>query len=343
MSLSNRIRSVLKLIAFGPVRPAQKFFLGQYGDQKEVTVWLHGMGAPYDVTRHHSLACASPLTLCIAFDNGCAPASGRYKKLTLKFCERDGERRILGRLRLKMTTTMTTSGPDLAFFEITSARSYCLPLARLWIFYLHLYYRKWRKPPKPNIIKMSFLGMRGMDIIFSLPRLIGVASAADGAKGNVFPLNVMGQLDDGYFGFGLKDARFPAHLVERTRRVALSTIPIERGDLGYGLGPNHSKDGVDWDKLPFATKPSPGFKIPMPEFALRVRELEVEQVRKLGTHMFFVAKVVHDERFADGVEWCVVHGHYQTWRLKSRPDEIESSIAEDTRIKRAGDPHGLLT
>ena len=59
--------------------------------------------------------------------------------------------------------------------------------------------------------------------------------------GNVFPMNVMGQLDDGYFGFGLKDARSPSTLVNRTRRIALSTIPMQQGDLGYKLGPNHAK------------------------------------------------------------------------------------------------------
>ena len=66
--------------------------------------------------------------------------------------------------------------------------------------------------------------------------------------------------------------------------------------------------------------------------------MEVEISRKLGSHIFFVARIVADERFAEGEEWCVVHGHYQTWRLKSRASEIEISIAEDARVKR-----GMIT
>jgi hypothetical protein len=110
---------------------------------------------------------------------------------------------------------------------------------------------------------------------------------------------------------------------------------MEQGDLGYKLGPNHSKkNGIDWSDLPFATRPSPKFSIPIPAFSFRVREIEVELARKLGSHIFFVGRVVGEERFAEGEEWCVVHGHYQAWRLKSRPGEIASSIAEDARVKR---------
>ena len=159
-----------------------------------------------------------------------------------------------------------------------------------------------------------------MEVLFICPRPICLASTIESSVGNMFPMNVMGQLDDGYFGFGLKDARSPSNLVNRTRRIALSTIPMQQGDLGYKLGPNHAKkNGIDWNDLPFATKQSPNFGIPIPAFAFRVREMEVENARKLGSHIFFVGRVVRDERFSDGMEWCVVHGNYQAWRLKSRP------------------------
>ena len=174
-----------------------------------------------------------------------------------------------------------------------------------------------------------------MEVLFICPRPIGVASVQENSRGNMFPMNVMGPLEEGYLGFGLKDARSPFHLVDRTRRIALSTIPMQHGDLGFKLGPNHSKkNGIDWNDLPFATKASPKFGIPIPAFAFRVREMEVELARPLGSHVFFVGRVVGDERFSEGVEWGVIHGHYQALRLKSRPGEIESSIAEDARVKR---------
>jgi flavin reductase (DIM6/NTAB) family NADH-FMN oxidoreductase RutF len=345
MSVARKGKDLLKDLLLGKIRPAQRFFLGQDGAQKEVTVWLHGLGSPRDVTNHHSLACAIPLTICVAFEKGTDLASEKLRGLSLRFCERGGAHQVLGRIALRYSgVALATSGPVLYFFRVSSARSYCLPLLHLWMLHLQARYRNWRQPLPPGTIKLASLDMRAMSILFGCPRPIGLASAEESSGRNMFPLNVMGQLDDGYIGFGLKDAKSPAHLVERTRRIALSTIPMRHGDLGIKLGPNHSKKhGIEWSDLPFPTKPSPKFGTPVPEFALRVRELEVEASRTLGSHIFFVARVVADERFAEDQEWCVVHGHYQAWRLKRRASEIETSIAEDARVKRgmaAGD--GLI-
>ena len=336
MSIVKQGKELLKDLLLGSVRPAQKFFLGQQGPQKEISVWLHGMDAPVDVTNHHSLACASPLTICVAFEKGTVLGEPKLRGLSLRFCERDGNRRLLGRIGLRYNgISIPTSGPALYFFQVSSARSYCLPFLHLCMFYLQRSYKNWRNPLPRNTINPPFLEMRAMEVLFICPRPICLASAVESSGGNMFPMNVMGQLDDGYFGFGLKDARSPSNLVDRTRRIALSTIPMQQGDLGYRLGPNHSKkNGIDWSDLPFATKQSPNFRIPVPAFAFRVREMKVENARKLGSHIFFVGRVVRDERFSDGMEWCVIHGNYQAWRLKSRPSEIESSIAEDARVKR---------
>ena len=40
---------------------------------------------------------------------------------------------------------------------------------------------------------------------------------------------------------------------------------------------------------------SRALNIPVPEFALRVRELKVHTVRPLGSHTFFVARLVGEE------------------------------------------------
>jgi hypothetical protein len=336
VSIAKRAKESLKDLLLGSLRPAQRFFLGLHGAQQEVTVWLHGMGAPLDVTNHHSMACASPLTICVAFKTGTVLGEQSLRGLSLRFCERDGKRRLLGAIGLKYSgISIPTSGPVLYFFQVSSARSYCLPSIHLWMSYVQRSYQNWRHSLPPNTVTLSFLEMRAMEVLFICPRPIGVASVQENSRGNMFPMNVMGALEEGYLGFGLKDARSPFHLVDRTRRIALSTIPMQHGDLGYKLGPNHSKkNGIDWSDLPFATRTSPKFGIPIPAFAFRVREIEVELARPLGSHIFFVGRVVGDERFSDGVEWCVIHGHYQAWRLKSRPGEIESSIAEDARVKR---------
>ncbi len=209
MPIAKKFKELLKDLLLGHIRPAQKFFLGQPGAQKEITVWLHGMDAPLDVTSHHSMACARPFTICVAFEKCTVLEEKNLRRLSLRFCERDGNRRLLGKIGLKYNgISIPTGGPVLYFFQVSSVRSYCLPLIHLWIFYLQLSYKSWRNPVQ-NTVTLSFQEMRAMEVFFICPRPIGVASAEESSRGNMFPMNVMGQLDDGYLGLA---SRMPGTL-----------------------------------------------------------------------------------------------------------------------------------
>jgi flavin reductase (DIM6/NTAB) family NADH-FMN oxidoreductase RutF len=163
---------------------------------------------------------------------------------------------------------------------------------------------------------------------------VALVSLIDEAGGNIFPMNIMGDLGDGYFAFALKDSRRAAHLVERTGRIAVSSLPLSQAPLAYQLAVNHTKESIAWDQLPFATKTSPTFNIPVPIFAQRVREMEIRKVYSIGSHTFFVAQIIQDEFFFKELELCVVHGFYQAWRLKNKRAELRSSLAADSFSKK---------
>ena len=334
MSIVKKLRRLAGKVVFGSVKVPLRFFLGLQSPQTEVSVWLHGMGAPLDVTFHHSMACAAPFTVCIGFDKNRLPSEKERTRLSLILREHQGEQRVLGELRLKHTQSASTSGPELMFFEVTSAKNYCLPRLRLWAHRLRSAYSIWRGGgDKSFSFKMTPLDHRAMEVIFICPRPIMLVSVLEESGGNMFPMNVMGQIDDSYFAFSLKGSKSPAHLVERVGRVALSSIPMPLADIAYRLGPNHGTKSIHWHDLPFPTKPSTAFQVPVPIFSLRVREMEVELVRVLGSHTFFAARVVHDESFAEGMEWAVAHGHYAAWRYKTYSPELVSLLADNARIK----------
>lgn len=171
-------------------------------------------------------------------------------------------------------------------------------------------------------------------VMFIRPHPVSLVSLSDETGGNIFPMNLMNDLDNGYFAFALKDSRRAAHLVERTRRIALSSIPPSQASLAYQLAVNHTKEHIEWDKLPFATMASATFNIPIPVFTQRVREMEVTKVHKIGSHVFFIAQVVHDEIFFESPSLSVIHGFYQAWRLNGRRAEVEASRAEDLIYKK---------
>jgi flavin reductase (DIM6/NTAB) family NADH-FMN oxidoreductase RutF len=125
-------------------------------------------------------------------------------------------------------------------------------------------------------------------VTFIRPHPVALVSVADESGGNIFPMNIMGELGNKRFAFALKDSRRAAHLVERVGRVALSSVPEAQAAVAYRLAANHFKDSIDWEQLPFARRRSTALNIPNPAFTQKVRELEVERVHKIGSHTFLL-------------------------------------------------------
>jgi hypothetical protein len=70
-----------------------------------------------------------------------------------------------------------------------------------------------------------------------------------------------------------------------------------------------------------------------------VRELTVVTSRAIGTHRFFIAKVVEDQKISDGLAFCSIHGFYRYSRLKhltNRNFVLAGLRARDAFHKREG-------
>ena len=106
-------------------------------------------------------------------------------------------------------------------------------------------------------------------------------------------------------------------------------MPVAQTPLAYRLGVNHGKTSADWDQLPFTTRLSEKFALRVPGFAQRVREMEIQSVYDLGSHTFFVARIVSDQKSAAIAGLCIIHGFYQAWRLRDHPGELKSSLTDD--------------
>jgi flavin reductase (DIM6/NTAB) family NADH-FMN oxidoreductase RutF len=311
MTLKHRIALAAKRIVLGKLNQPQQCNIGIPDPQPEIRVWLLGMGAPRDVTFAHSIACASPFTICIG--GGVSPGDRTPgKPLALQFREHHDERRLLAELALCHTDTLLTKGPALLLFQVESCKNYCLPKARLWAHYLYLAYVQSRSN---SHIRMSTCEAHAMIAAFICPRPVVLVSAVSRNRSNIFPMNLLGNLGDGYFAFALDSTRLAAPLVADAGTVALSGIPMEHSEAARQLGKNHKRETISWNQLPFPTKPSSACGIPVPCFASRVIEMQIETTHNLGSHTFFVARVIRDERHSDGAQFFMVHGIYQSWRL----------------------------
>lgn len=335
MSLVSELGPILKRLIYGGTMLPGEFTLGLNHPQSEISVSLEVFGRSLDVTRRHTIACCAPFLLGVYLDQDLSGAIRKSDTLiTLRFSERMGEKHRLGELRLALMASIPIDESDLALFRVLGSRNYCLPSLRLWSYYLPAAYSNWRNL-KSFDVKMSSSEIRASYVAFIRPHPIALGSVQGDTGGNIFPMNLMGELSDRRFAFTLKDSRRPAHIIERLGRLALSNIPMSLCPTAFQLAANHKQESIDWDQLPFPLSESQMLRIPVPAAAGHVRELDVEQVHKLGSHTLFVARIVSDEQRFDVPQAHAIHGFYQYWRLRHDKTQLKLSIDQNRVNKHA--------
>ena len=319
MGINHRARQAVKRILLGPSDFPQQCVVGLTDPQSEITVWLHGLGTPRDVTSNHLMACGAPFIIGIGFEGKENTLPMGKSGLSLRLRERGGDQQLLGEIGLQYNSTLVVGTQQLCLFQIRNYRNYCLSKPRLWARYLQ--YARMQQGTHHSDVPITTREVHAMIVFYFCPRPVVLVSVEDGDRKNMFPMNLMGPIGNDYFAFALNSSRAVAPLVESAGKVALSSVPVEHASIVRQLGCNHKKASIEWNELKFATTHSPTIGVQVPEFALRVREMQVEAARRIGSHTLFVAKTISDNHLADGLQFFVVHGIYQAWRQKlARPD-----------------------
>lgn len=308
-------RAAVKSLLFGPAIP-QYATVGLPEPQPEVDVWLHGIGAPRDVTCNNVVACARPLTIGIGLQEKDNPTFSGHSKPSLKFYQRGGENRLLGEICLQPTDAIPIGEEQLQLFRTKSPRNYCLPWHLVWRRYLDFAYRQWRLERSSHApeIRMVAAELHALFVSYICPRPVVLVSVADGGSANIFPMDLIGPVGTMHFALALHCTSTAIPLAEHSRRIALGSVPVEQTRIAYDLGKNHKVACVDCDHLPFEITASPVFGLPLPKFSLRIRELVIEHVRTIGSHKLFLCRTIEDQRWADGLQLFFVQGFYLVWR-----------------------------
>jgi flavin reductase (DIM6/NTAB) family NADH-FMN oxidoreductase RutF len=298
-------RQLVKHALFGPADFRQQCALGLPDPQQEVDVLLDGL----DVTQTHVMASGQPLIIGVAL-----PEQWNAERATLVFQEHNEPRRLLGKIDLRLKDTIG----ELRLFDVTGSRNHCVSSAQLWRRDLASYYERLRQPGR---MRPTTLESHCLAIFYLCPRPVVLVSVMDGARGNIFPMDLIGPLGPTNFSLALHNSRAGVPLIQRSRKVAISGIPINEAPAAYALGKNHRKAGIDWNELPFATNLSSSFHLPVPDFALRVREMEITAVRPIASYTLFLARIVSDKRSTDGLHLHFIHGFYEAWCRRTRVDD----------------------
>src|ERR1700728_1278653 len=113
MSLLKHAGKIVRRMVLGHTDLPQQCAVAMPDPQDEISVWLYGAGPPRHVTDAHGPGCASPFTIGIGLEDD----PGESARLSLRFCERHGERRMLGEIGLRAAGIVRTNGQTLRLFQ----------------------------------------------------------------------------------------------------------------------------------------------------------------------------------------------------------------------------------
>jgi len=291
-------RRGLSRILLGDPIP-QYAVVGLQEPQREVVVTLEGGGVPRrDVTRNNVVVSLRPLLLAVGFPGTESAEADRRDTCELVFREAsDGAE--LGRIGLQKATSIPLNAGHYVVFAAVGHSDHCLGPTRRSLHYAYQWW-KTRSRGEPHNFRMEFLDFLRLWTFYVCPRPVALISVQHDGSDNLFPMDLIGPTEAGYFSLALRNTSPSVELISKSRRIALSEVPVELAEAVYTLGKHHRLRNIDLTALPFEVEVSSEFRLPVPSAALGVVELYVERVHPLGSHVVFLARPVSDQRRRSG-------------------------------------------
>ena len=291
------------------LRPLQLWSaIGLPAPQSLIDVHYRGGATVRDVTRNQVVLSLAPLCIGIG---GLGARGTRGRRAELGFRDR-GTGVELGTLQLVEDGSIRAGDTTLSCHRVLDGRHHCLPgPQRLWQSWLQMRHRDTSSP-----FQMSPAALQYLAVFYICPRPVVLVSVEDGEHSNLFPMDLIGPLDDEFFVLSLRSTSASVPAMANSRRAVLVDISIEDRSLAYALGRHHRGPAMDWNELPCAVERSAEFGLRVPACGLRVRECEIVTHEPRGSHVVFVCRVSSDRSRSPAPRLCHTSGIHQAWRQR---------------------------
>jgi len=292
------------------VRPLPQWAaIGLASPQDAILATLEWAGRSVDATRNHTIASLKPLAVAIGLIDGMDPA-----RAVLAYRDKVSGKE-LGHIRLKRSFTRTIAGRPIGVFDVDKADHCCLSWPqRPWNAGLQA--RAMRRNTNPHNFQMTPEAVQQLMTFYICPRPVVLVSICESTHSNIFPMDLIGPLANDCFTLALRNTSISVPTMVRARRIVLSGAPAGLKDTAYRLGEHHRRGFADWDSLPFPVMPSETFGIPAVASALWIRELAVLHSEEIGSHTFFVCRIVSERHHASGPQLHHTAGFHQEFRRR---------------------------
>jgi flavin reductase (DIM6/NTAB) family NADH-FMN oxidoreductase RutF len=275
--------------------------------QHVVSATLRWDGKSANVTADHTVASLKPLVIATSLDAGQRPV--------LEYSD-SATGRLLGTLHLTRAASVHTEKTSISLYNVAAGDHHCLSWPRRpWNAWLQN--RLMLKSRQPHHLAMEPAAVQQLMIAYMCPRPVVLVSVAAPGHQNIFPMDLIGPLEhSGLFSLALRSTNVSIPVIRNAGRVALSSIPARMKAVVYKLSEHHKDPLQDWKALPFHVRPTREFGIPAVAEALRIQELSIVHSQEIGSHIFFLCRIVSDEDLADGVQLNHTPGFHQVYRRR---------------------------
>lgn len=278
---------------------------------------------PVDVSRDHCPVSLRPLVLGVRLPATSADPAAPARPMWLQICPAGAEEAApLARLALKPVGTLPLQQGALHLFEVERTRNRCVPPPTLWLRYLLAWQNARTAARRGDALCMSARDLRALNAYYTVARPVFLVGVGHEERVNLFPMDLVASLSSGEYLLALRATSPGVALMEASRRIAMSSAPAELLDAVYALGSQHRKPTLDLSQLTVPISRSPLFGLPALEQAGLVRELSVERVERIGSHVLFITRIEQETGLAHR-QLAHMSGMYVEWLQRhQRPCEV---------------------
>lgn len=233
------------------------------------------------------------LILAIYFAN----YSPRKEKAEISILDEQGKKK--GILYIRQQEIISVNDTKIYLYKIISARSYLLHFFPILM--NHLVYAA-KNRFKYNLKEGKRL--HDLFVYYIKPRPVFLLSVRDADNFDIFPVDLTGNIFNDYFIQSIKSTNQGISIIKKTSTICLSAVPYSQAGLIYKHHTQRRKEGIDLRKLSFSTSESRMLKIPVPDFAINVREFRVEKIFENGLYTSFLIKCLNEYELSDAIQFA---------------------------------------
>ncbi|MDN5285818.1 MAG: hypothetical protein JWR38_2092 [Mucilaginibacter sp.] len=275
---------LLKRILIGDTPVKEYTTVTVDGEIKE-SVFLKIDSTVIDVSKNQFLLCLDPIIFGIWIEKGeytaiADPPSKYLMSFKNSFTGSHGK--TTATLVLDLIAKIDEKDGSLILLKLRKSRIYHLHFIKTYL----LFFKYYKKP------KLTFPQLKAFVAAYSYPRRVRVISFKQGDYFNIFPMDLLGDIQQGNrYIFGLRHTNTALAKIIATKKIVVSEVPYQYKDVIYQLGSHHSAGPPPVDKLPFKVISSKNFGFYVPEWANSYKEINIVKSINLGSHMMLWGEV----------------------------------------------------